>query len=186
MKNLGRLVAQASLVASLVGIGWSLTKVIPTPQDSDTYDIELASSKLRQIGQALQVYRQEYGVKPVDERRRYWDAGLPPSMLVLAEPGHAWSLPDGISTFRMPKIRYGNPAFMTFAFTYNMQHANIPEVDSFLASRGEAVPILIDENVTPRAQFFAGETSIALALRLNGQVDIISFKSGDSMDMLKQ
>jgi hypothetical protein len=186
MKLNRRHAAQACLVVSLFGLGWSVARSLPLAQESDDYDIELAASKLGQIGRALQIYRQEFGYKPVEERRRYWDAGLPPSLTVLAEPGHAWSLKDGIATFKMPRIRYGNPAFITFAFTYNQDHADMPELDPFLVSRGEALPILIDENVTPRADFFDRESSVALALRLNGQVDLITFRPGKELDVLRK
>ena len=69
----------------------------PKPQNSQQDMLD----KLHRIGRALQLYRAEYGVLPVDQRIDYADAGLPPTLSVLVkDPGKAWYVP--LEDFQVP------------------------------------------------------------------------------------
>ena len=82
-KNHQKLLARIYIVgigmlASFALAGF-ITKAAPKGQNNKQEVLD----KLGRIGRALQLYRAEYGVLPVDQRKDYSDAGLPPTLDVL-------------------------------------------------------------------------------------------------------
>lgn len=154
------------------------------------YDPKEAKSRLAQIGRALQVYRQEVGIKPVEEWETPADAGLPPSLLYLSIPGHAWSLPDGLATFKLQSLKHPLPKSASdFAHLYLVPGIELKPGDPYetfgalMKKRGEKLPIMADYN------FGADEEHqkllprrFAIVLRLNGKVEEVEHRS-DSMDI---
>lgn len=147
------------------------------------YSESESRQKLEAIGRALQIYRQDYGLKPVAERKTLADAGLPPYLTVLAQPGHSWSLPDGMETFSISHPRYSCdldrhcPHFIVTAWGF--------DVSKLLPVRGEDLVIGGDANFLDPANYYQ-PTWQHMALRLNGTVDIVTFKFADYLDFLSK
>ncbi|MEW5882712.1 MAG: hypothetical protein AB1725_00620 [Armatimonadota bacterium] len=145
------------------------------------YDYEASIAKLRRIGQALQLYRQEWGVKPVEERRTYSDAGLPPFMLnLLTSP---YRPDEGFEIFRVAQPNgfsrsVGTHLYQVYVPPQIPGTVHIP-ADVF-ARRGESLPVLVDLNMNPKQD--PGRLE-AIVLRLDGTVEVISFGWTDAQQL---
>lgn len=156
---------------------------------ANAYDYDTARVKLLQIGRALQLYRAEQTVKPVAERKTFKDCGLPDSLTRLCRPGHSWSLPSDRSTFRVP-----TPLFRGQDTNFNKMYWDAPAIidrfgsmSHFYALRGERLPILADFNMNSADDFRNDGTPIkALILRLDGTVDLVTFRSGHDLELLEK
>jgi hypothetical protein len=166
---------QATLLASLAALGFSVYTYASRPlANTQEYDPTESIAKLTEIGRALQIYRQEYGVKPVSVRRSFSDAGLPPNIFVLAHAGHKWSLATGYQSFKLSNAVYLRSLDSSFLLTYRKYEEPDATLNSFFSSRGERLPILLDMNPTPRVEHAQGRIT-AYALRLDGTVELIAF-----------
>jgi hypothetical protein len=150
---------------------------------ADDYDLQASIAKLRRIGAALQIYRSEFGVIPVEKRSSPADAGLPPYIELLGkQPDRPWSTPNGINDFRIssPVWPWTNmwAGGSHFNRLYNLDDA--PIYLSFYRTRGEMLPVLADLNINRAAgSFSTGDQLRAVILRLNGTVDVVSFTNGN-------
>lgn len=149
--------------------------------------------KLRAIGQALQIYRVEYGVKPPDQRENFADAGLPPSIAVLGlYTERNWSLPSGLESFRTAApLPFMENFDSHFSQLYPGPHDPLigTEYDpsGFLATRGENLPILVDFNINTSTEFRENpENLVGVILRLNGAVDVVRFSRTRVNDLLSK
>ena len=157
-------------------LAWMNARSAAPAARQDPYDYETSIAKLKKIGQALQIYRAEYGFKPVAERKTYSDAGLPPSILVLAKAGRIWSLPEGIATFTLPDARYdqGNPISFSSLYWGPEGNSEMFDLSAAYAERGERMPILADFHPAMVAGRGA-EVVPAILLRLDGTVEITQY-----------
>lgn len=179
-------VVAASLVFGSVMVG-------AVAQEIRGYDPNEAKSRLAQIGRALQIYRQEAGIKPVEEWTSPADAGLPPSLLYLATRGHDWSLPEGLATFKLKSLKRHVPnSASDFAHLYLVPGIELKPGDPYeefpalMKQRGEQLPIMADHNfgsddehrkLLPRR--------FSIVLRINGKVEVVEHTSG-SMDIFRR
>lgn len=154
-----------------------------------TYSADESRAKLQAIGQALKLYRADYCTKEPDEWVTPADAGLPPFMTILAQPGHSWSLPNGVSTFHLTAPLIPGMGAMDFVHTYPFEaiksKANelYPGYASLLHSRGEKIPVLLDPHydlTIPRNS----SPAHALVLRLDGTVDEVVHDPTNLTDVL--
>ncbi len=171
-------------VAALVTAG-----VTAFRNQSQGYDYEASISKLRRIGQALQLYREEWGVKPVAERRTYSDAGLPPSFTVLSSSAYSdkpWHLDKSVFRVASPQKPWDKSA-MHFSPLYLPEMAQrVGYADRYaqaLQSRGEMLPVLADLNGNSVAEYAANRDLRAVVLRLNGSVEVVEYSSTDQWDL---
>lgn len=165
-------------------------------QGARNYDLRETQMKMAKIGQSLALYREEYKPLPVDRRKTYSDAGLPPTLLVfIQEKGRKWSLPDGMETFRIsaPFGLYDikdNPNATHFSRLYwtPEHYKRLGDISSFFASRGDELPILADFSINTDAEFAdrSAKTLRAVVLRLNGKVDVVVFKHNEHLDILRR
>ena len=170
-------------------LAWMNARSEAPAAGQDPYDYETSIAKLKKIGQALQIYRAEYGFKPVAERKTYSDAGLPYALDVLAEPGHAWSLPEGRSTFTLPGALYGD-SWLNFGHLYWTPAGNsfLFDLAPNLARRGESLPILADFNPGMRLEGRADAPRMqpAVVLRLDGSVEVVVWDSANKRDIYER
>lgn len=145
-------------------------------------DFERESKPMREIEKALQVYRQNHGLKPVDRRSDLKDAGMPMAFLdqVLPVPKATWVLNTGVS----------GPRAERYMFIY-MQLFQMPpaELKRLLRSRGEDLPILLDLQSSwnaGRAIKGEPERESVLILRLGGKVDLVKMKPFDYKDLFER
>jgi len=167
-------------------LAWMNARSEAPAAGQDPYDYETSIAKLKKIGQALQIYRAEYGFKPVAERKTYSDAGLPPSFDALAEPGHAWSLPEGMEDLRLPGQRLPAEFAISFWSLYWQYETDYPgpSQNDLYRSRGEQLIVLGDCNPvvgTPR-----GSRSEIVVLRLDGTVDVLTYDKSDPRAFLRR
>lgn len=185
--NIGRQVMTLMSFSLLAISAVALAKSVLTTKG---YDPDESKARLAQIGRALQLYRQESGIKPVTEWEVPADAGLPPSLITLAMPGHKWSLAEGLETFKLTSLtRHVPNSISDFANLYLMPEIELKPGDpyetfgSLMRSRGEKLPIMADYNF---GQDEAHRTLLprrfAIVLRINGKVEIVEHRS-DSMDI---
>lgn len=150
------------------------------------YDPAESEAKLRKIGAALQLYRAEFGYKPVAERNNYSDAGLPPSLPWLIQSGHPWSLEW--SDFQISDPR--NVGFLPkshFSSQYwdEGRYVRYGDLSPWFKSRGEQLIVLTDANYAPRDT--SQQFKQLLVLRLNGTVEVVSYdKKGGPLDILRR
>ncbi|MEW5882710.1 MAG: hypothetical protein AB1725_00610 [Armatimonadota bacterium] len=152
------------------------------------YDYEASFAKLRRIGQALQLYRQEWGVKPVEERMHASDAGLPPKLTVLsADPNAPWYVPRDTFTVESP-----NEFSARFETHFQQSYwdaeweKRLGSMAEFLTARGERLPILVDINGSTAADFVAmpeGGINYVI-LRLDGSVEVVRHRRQSKHDIL--
>lgn len=151
-------------------------------QDGDQKNQESDSlQRLQRIGNALQIYRTEYGFKPVGERESYVDAGLPPSYSVLGFSGHAWSLEDGMEAFKVaqPNWLHQGQGWLHFSQMYwgPEEYSVGGNLAPIFKGRGEKMPILADFNVESRSEMRDPKLlHKAAVLRLDGTVDVILYE----------
>ncbi|MBS1721549.1 MAG: hypothetical protein JSS66_00920 [Armatimonadetes bacterium] len=159
-------------------------------QDGQQYNPDESRAKLLSIGRALQLYRQEYGyLENVAERKTYSDAGLPPYMAVLIQPGHRWSTPNGIKDFQIsfPDTPDRAPNTSHFFITYwpkELDEGMNGSMEKYYALRGEKLIVLGDSNGTPTGMKASGVAKV-MALRLDGTVDVVECEN-NSFDLLKK
>lgn len=171
-------------VAGVALVCASLSLAMP-PKASDEYSADESIAKLRKIGESLQVYRKEKGFKDTNLRFTIADAGLPPNMLYLAEPGHVWSLKGGIADFQIsyPRLKFpkGAPHFVN---VYPPTGVPYPDGDPrldfsrVLQSRGDDLIVMADTmfGQTPEFKKLLPRCW-AIVLRLNGKVEIVEYRS---------
>lgn len=160
------------------------------------YDLRETQTKLARIGRCLALYREEYKPLPVDRRKTYSDAGLPPTLLVFIQAkGRKWSLPGGMEAFRIsaPFGLYDikdNPNATHFSRLYwtPEHYERLGDISSFFSSRGDELPILADFSINTDAEFadHSRKTLRAVVLRLNGKVDVVEFKHNEHLDILRK
>jgi hypothetical protein len=173
--NVKLFVWRTALIGAVIGSALAafggLHQAHPMPQG---YDNEASLERLRRIGAALQIYREAHPPLEVADRRSPADAGLPPSMLHLTKPGHAWSISP--LDFRVPKPSPGNERLSShFSLLYWADGTLPSSMKQWFAARGEELPILADFNsllLTVPDQ--NGEYEVPI-LRLNGQVKIVRY-----------
>jgi hypothetical protein len=153
------------------------------------YDYEASIAKLRRIGQALQLYREEWGVKPVAERRTYSDAGLPPSLAVLYSPAYSskpWHIEKDYFKVAAPQKPFDKSAmhFVPLYLTEEFQRRGYSEryVEA-LRGRGEMLPVFADLNANSVAEYAGDRNLRAVVLRLNGAVEVVGYSSTDPWDL---
>ncbi len=155
------------------------------------YDYEASISKLRRIGQALQLYREEWGVKPVAERRTYSDAGLPPTIALPAVlEGYAWSYPGGSELLRVaqPNGVFANMN-VHFMQLYGPADREEAEKAAYYRLRGERLPIVADLNMNRGSDLAKNRASRdlkAIVLRLDGSVDVVTFDNVGAWPLLER
>jgi hypothetical protein len=155
------------------------------------YDYETSIRKLRAIGAALQIYRQEYGYLEPALRRTSRDAGLPDSCVMLGQQGFAWSLREGAQAFSVakpswPSGRTGSPFHFTKLYIsppFETEHRTTSE---WFARRGERLPIYADLNMNSIESRADKHNTMqrAIILRLNGEVEIVEFDWMGNLDIL--
>jgi hypothetical protein len=144
-----------------------------------SYDWEASKDKLRRIGQAISLYREEYPPQPISKRANHRDAGLPNRLDGLLEPGHKWSLTkDSLFLTQVSQQRgRRNSDFVELAWYTDRR-------DSFgfeWSERGDKIPILLDLNMYEGSNLFRplrGDLDV-LCLRLDGTIDRIKFEPFD-------
>ncbi len=152
------------------------------------YDYEASISKLRRIGQALQLYREEWGVKPVAERTHASDAGLPPNIEVLSSnPNAPWYVPR--ETFRVASPNeFSARSEIHFQQTYwgTELEKQLGPMAEFLTARGERLPILVDINSASAAEFVGTRKDGInyVVLRLDGSVEVVRHRRQTKHDIL--
>lgn len=173
----------------LLSAGSIMGVALATHQTRPPYDMKESIAKLTQIGKSLQVYRKYHPAKPVAERKTYEDAGLPNRLTALAEPGHPWSLPDGLATFHVSNPNEINVKnYVSFSHMYWTPTASLhlPDMSAYYVSRGEKMPVLADDNPNSLVDMGPGRVQTALVLRLNGDVEVIHYSLSDMFCVLKQ
>jgi hypothetical protein len=150
--NVSLVLQRSSLVLCGAGLLAGLTAIRPqSTWPNAPYDDAEALARLQRVSRSLQLYRAEYGHKPVEDWRTPWDAGLPPSPVTLVTPGHAWTLPNGWRDLQ--------PRDMGMEHFCNMiglwpdpedlakmkRHANWQDWETQLARFGTRLPIVADE-----------------------------------------
>jgi hypothetical protein len=161
----------SALVATTAVCAAMPVLVAMKPQGRAEYDYALSRQKLETIGRALQLYRQEYGIKPVEDRRDFSDAGLPFYLIQLAHPNRSHPIPK--DTFLMP-YDVGKNYASSFVQLYRVPGQ--PEFDvrsPLFAERGEKLAIFVDLNMNGEAEVTGKAPSKALVLRLDGTVDLV-------------
>ncbi|MCW5935902.1 MAG: hypothetical protein KIT11_01160 [Fimbriimonadaceae bacterium] len=170
------LINRTAAAMAVVGVAFVATAAFRSPQQKDPKE---AFEKLRRIGVALQLYRAEYGSKPIGERSCFADAGLPANIVTLTEPGHSWTLP--MSDFQLSYSRYGDssnqPEFVALYWPQEF-YSELGDISRYYAQRGDKLPILVDEDFNrklPEGVFVRKSP----ALRLDGSVGWIEYDVRD-------
>jgi hypothetical protein len=133
------------------------------------YDPAESASKLRRIGHALRLYREEFVPVPVAQRRSPEDASIPwPN--VLAQPGHPWSLDP--SDLKLSSVGHeSTTSFSSFVFPlWN------PELDlnKLLPETGERQVYAVDFRFFPESRRDEPVWQ-ALVLRVDGTVEVLEY-----------
>lgn len=178
---------QVAVISLLTTLAIALTMLRPTAR---LYDASEGQVKLRRIGVALQIYREEYGFKPSGQRKDFVDAGLPRVLTVLAKPGFNWSLSGGLDTFRVAdpnEVVQGES--VSFGHLYcpkDIARAlGVSDMSHYFASRGDALPLLVDGNAQTIAERLSSPILEFTVLRLNGKVEILKVKNEQNIDFCK-
>lgn len=166
------------------------TIILALKSKSDTYDYDEAIAKLKTIGRALQIYRAEYGYLPPNERKNYSDAGLPPSLHVLLKKGYKWSLSDSNKVFQLtqPALwRVGDDSHFLDLYWPEWGYKQLGDISFFFKGRGENLPILADDNMNSIEDYLTpGNHAKALILRLNGEVELVTFDPTKRLELQKK
>ena len=169
--NLNSNKAWSALVAA-TAVSASLPFVVAMTRSQPEYDYALSRHKLETIGRALQLYRQEYGIKPISERRDYSDAGLPFHLRQLAHPNRTHPIP--VDSFFLP---WDQAEGMASSFIQLYRPTGEPGAQQYahlFASRGEKLPIFADLHMNGEAELTGKVPSKALILRLDGTVELVT------------
>ncbi|HQU17453.1 MAG TPA: hypothetical protein PLA92_00195 [Fimbriimonadaceae bacterium] len=158
------------------------------------YDYEASRAKLLAIGRALQLYRAEVEVLPPAQRTKWSDAGLPLTCTILTLPGKTWSLAEGYQSFRVAKpnrgIENGAGAKGTHfqRLYYDPRgYEKLGDISMFFSSRGEKLPSYADTNMNSiEDEVTPGKQLKALILRLNGEVDLVTYTMDERFSLLKR
>lgn len=167
-----------SLLIISVGAAW---------QDrQDRLDDREAMERLRTIGRALQLYREAYPPKPVSERRTFADAGLPRYLTTLCEKDRPYTIP--FETFFLTQPRTSPPKMGSFSLMYwpESSYRKLGDISDFYASRGEKLPVLVDFNRMSAEDFASHEPGRVLVLRLNGEVEWITYDQRVRLDIFRR
>ncbi len=169
-------------VATLVTAG-----VTAFRNQNQGYDYESSISKLRRIGQALQLYREEWGVKPVGERENLSDAGLPPyGLYALMQPGKPWSLPKDAFLLDQPHAGF-ELLHLPVHFMVMFPSFNGDAPPSLLRERGEQLPIVADISMNSSEDLLRQPEDLeALVLRLDGSVELVRWNKRVRFDLLRK
>jgi hypothetical protein len=149
------------------------------------YDYQASIAKLRRIGQALQLYREEWGVKPVDERETISDTGLPPfGLYALTQPGNPWSLPEEAFLLDQPHVGF-EMLHLPVHFMVMFPSFNGDAPRSLLRERGEQLPIVADISMNSSQDMLRHPEDLeALVLRLDGSVELVRWNKRVRFDLL--
>jgi hypothetical protein len=70
---------------------------------------------------------------------------------------------------------------------YKLPTANLPNISAFYSSRGEKLPVLADFNMNPAVYSSKPDRFlIALVLRLDGSVDLVTWDSQNPIDIWRK
>jgi len=171
-----RLAAPLSIAGFLLS-GSALCAALHGSSQDYTFDGSVA--KLTKIGKALQLYRQESGIKPVGEWESPADAGLPPLMTILTRPGHPWSVSP--ETFKLPSAAPPHPQRKSdFAQIFLPPGVELDADSPYrdfgrtMRSRGEKLPTMGDfylGNLPKYKDLYPRQ--FVLVLRLDGTVEVV-------------
>lgn len=144
-----------------------------------------AMEKLQTIGRALQLYREAYPPKPVSERRTFADAGLPRYLTALCEKDRPYTIPT--ETFFLTQPRTPSN-FISFSLMYwpESSYRKLGDISEFYASRGEKLPVLVDFNCMSHEDFASHEPGRVIVLRLNGEVEWITYDQRVRLDIMRR
>jgi hypothetical protein len=188
LARLALLSSATLLIASLFAVGFR------APGQTGQYDPEESKAKLMAIGAALKIYRIEYCDLPVEQWQSPSDAGLPPNILVLGQPGHSWSVADGLHAFKLSGVIIPMPADapLDFAHSYpsagfNFGVGSIYEgFTDILRERGTRMPVIADLHYMGLPQFESDRGwKHAIVLRMDGTVDTIRYRAGDPLEVFR-
>lgn len=168
-----------SILGCVIGVAGFMT---PKPGTASagrsqerTYDAAVSRANLQRIHQALMLYRQEYGVKPVAEWRTIADAGVPPHPFVLAQEGFAWTIP--FETFQIEGSDHHSPGGKPHVFgSYFLDRTMVDDryaakLERYL-HRGESLIYLWDSHYSPEKEL-RNDSWNTLVLRLNGTIEVV-------------
>lgn len=139
------------------------------------YNADVSRANLQRIHQALTIYRQESGVKPVSEWRTISDAGVPPHPLVLAMEGHPWTIP--IETLQITGSDHHSPGGKPPVYGSYFLDRSIAgdkytkRLEKYL-HRGEDLIYLWDSHYSPEKDL-RGDSWNTLVLRLEGTIEVV-------------
>lgn len=170
-KELNRAVASVSVVCLVVSGIHALQQ--------NAKDAAEPLAKLKRIGAALKIYREEFGYKPPAERKDFSDCGLPVDITVLTQPGKRWSVP--MSDFQLSYSRHGDlrnePEFVQL-YWHKEVYDDLGDISRYFSERGEELPILIDEDFNKKLP--EGTTlRTCPVLRLDGTVGWMTYDVRD-------
>jgi len=157
-----------AIIAVLVGILFSVISLCKEPARKAR-----CISNLRQLYQALEMYRADFGDYLYNWRKLYpnyvtdfrlfqcesdWDA-LEYGWLGLPPVENPWD-------FRVSYLNVYNPT--------GMPEEDIPPWRDIYALRGEETPLIVDKYHTPKSVYYSGNgNKTYLVCRVGGQVDIV-------------
>lgn len=177
MKNINKgrqLVARATIVLAGLTACFAFAGVVKSGIPKGKNDSQETLDKLARIGRALQLYRQEYGSLPVNERVDYIDAGLPFSLSVLGtDPSKNWYVDP--TNFQVPNPSV--PGLYTFRELYYRREAYgtrlLPPMGDVYKRRGEQFPVLEATDWIPEEVWQQNADVTLPVLRLDGTVEMI-------------
>lgn len=172
-----RAMARGAIILSLAMMSTLTVVALATPSRHAQYDMQAAKNRLKVISNAIQLYRQEYGYKPVEVRKCAADAGLPPSGLEIMDPNNnvdkPWHL--ALSQMQVPHpVKLFDNAVNHYLLVWPVPDHAIEGLDAMYRVRGEEMPIVADVNMNTSESISANGRIRALVLRLNGQIDEVT------------
>jgi|GEM_PF-4690623 len=181
-------------VGVLLLAGTGVMALMPTKQDvpSPVYNEVEARAKLAKLANSIKLYRQEIGYGPIETWVTPADAGLPPNMMVLARPGHAWSLEGGMADLKLSTC-WPNTMFMTQMYPLPTlpldSNAYWPLFMETLKRRGDKTPLFVDGWYGSQDKFkglAANRQQAFLVIRLNGDLDEVTALVSPSPEILEK
>lgn len=131
-------------------------------------------SNLRQIGAAIQMYRQDYGGQdPPEALTKTKGYGLPPSITDLKPYLTSFDLLKCQSAYFSEGVAHPLVSYQVVPIEgENPRHPNMPRFSQIVAKYGEETPLLLDPHHGNRFRPVTPKPRVApvLVLNLNGQV----------------
>lgn len=161
------------VVLAILAMLWGLMFAVLAPAREKGRQA-VCISNLRQIYQAMEIYRRDWGGSDWDSgATEYWQLGLPPNPYIhvnrqvhwLIGTEEIWHCPD--SRRQREILPPGALPFPRIDYGYAIPTANALKMKKALTVRGEEYPIVFDDNHNPPIR---QETRLVIVLRLNGQV----------------